>query len=350
MRTNRSAILVTALLLCGLAILALVPISIAAQDDDDDGERHRHGDIVNIFTSDVVIPEGTIRHGSVISIGRDVRVEGELTGDVIVILGSVTVDGARVHDVIGVLSEIELRNARVRGELLNVAGGLSIDDETDIGGGTLDLGLMGGWFPGFMALLTWTRVLGLLFVFVLLALLVAIAPERVRLIAQETPPRYLAALFVGLLVYVALWTLVFPIALGTVIGLPFLLLAWTAFKWLGIAGVFYSLGSTLGRSMGREMSAMGAVLLIFGINAAILLLLSPLGIFGLILIGLYRTVFFVFVEAPAVGLVLLTRFGTRASTPDTTASAPAVRPEPLPPTTPAHGLPEPRDPSDERND
>jgi hypothetical protein len=143
----------------------------------------------------------------------------------------------------------------------------------------------------------------------------------VRLIGQEAGPRYLAALFVGLLVYVVLYALVLPLVAGTVIGLPFLLLAWMAAKWLGIAGIFFAFGSRVGRGLGREMSPMGAVLLVFAAYALILLLLSPFGLVGLLGVTLVRMVFFCLVEAPALGLILLTRIGTRR----TNGAVPAAR-------------------------
>ena len=50
---------------------------------------------------------------------------------------------------------------------------------------------------------------------------------------------------------------------ATVIGLPFGLLVFRVVKWLGIAGIFFAVGRRVGRSLGREMSLLGAVLLVF---------------------------------------------------------------------------------------
>jgi hypothetical protein len=333
-----------------IVLLGLFAAGAAAVERDDRRARDEYGDLVHIFTSDIVIPEGTVRHGSVVCIGGDVRIAGELTGDAIVILGSVEIEGGEVRQsVIGVLTEMELRDAEIRGDLINVAGGLTREN-VYIGRELFDLGLIGGWFPGFLALLTWIRVLGIVVVFVVLVLLVAITPERVRLIGRECGPRYLPALLVGLLVYCVLWTLVVPLAIGTLIGIPFLILAWTVVKWLGVAGLFYALGSRIGRSLGREMSPMGAVSLIFAIHAAVLLVLSPLGLIGLAAISAYRTVFLVFVEAPAVGLMLLTRFGSRSSA--RTEAPPAPPPSPRSPEPPPGPLPPggPGGPSGERVD
>jgi len=363
------------LLVTGIAVIASIgSVSMALQEDRErvDLRHKRHnGDLIRIFTGDTHIPADTIRHGTIVCVGGEVLIEGEVSQDVIVILGSLKIDGGEVRQsVFGILSRLELRDAEVRGDLFNIAGGMT-HENTYVGGQQFDLGIRGSWFPGFLTLLTWLRVLGLLFVFIMLVLLVAIAPDRVRLIGQETPVRYVSAFFVGILGYCVLFLVLLPIAAGTVIGLPVLYLAYLAFKWLALAGMFYAVGRFIGRGFGREMSPLGAVLLIYTLYSVILLALSPLGLVGLSLISLFRILFFCFFEVPAVGLVLLTRLGTRAS-PGTASPAgypgdprPVPQaPQPPPPMTPppgdapgAAGSPgaglestPPSDPSEDRSD
>ena len=69
-------------------------------------------------------------------------------------------------------------------------------------------------------------------------------------------------IIVGLLGYIGLWV-VMLILLATVVGFPFGIFVFRVFKWLGIAGIFFAVGRRVGRSMGREMSLLGAVLLVF---------------------------------------------------------------------------------------
>jgi hypothetical protein len=79
----------------------------SSQDESDrtDLRQKRHyGDLINIFTGDIRIPADTIRHGSIICIGGDVVVEGEVSQDVIVILGGVKMDGTEARSA-GVSSE-----------------------------------------------------------------------------------------------------------------------------------------------------------------------------------------------------------------------------------------------------
>jgi hypothetical protein len=358
---KRRSSLLAALLLVGVVALLLSGSgALALQDDSEETEPPRkefHGDVIQIFTGDVRVPADTIRYGTIVCIGGDVIIEGEVSQDVTVILGSLTIDGGRVrHSVFGILSKLELRDAEIRRDLFNIGGGMEYDD-IYVGGQQFDLGILGSWFPGFLTVMTWLRVLGLLFTFILLVLLVAIAPDRVRLIGDETPVRYVSAFFVGILVYCVLLLVVLPIAASTIIGLPVLYLAYLAFKWLALAGMFYAFGRRIGRGFGREMSPLGAVLLIYTFYSLILLALSPLGLVGLALISVFRTIFFCFFEVPAVGLVLLTRLGTRASSapggtggyPGTSmAVPPAYPPPPMPP--PAEPQGPPTDPSENRND
>jgi hypothetical protein len=303
----------------------------SSQDESDrtDLRQKRHyGDLINIFTGDIRIPADTIRHGSIICIGGDVVVEGEVSQDVIVILGGVKMDGGEIGgSLFGILSKMELRDAEIHTELYNIAGGMT-REEVYVGGQIVDLGILGSWFPGILTLLTWWRVFSLLFVFILLVMLVALAPERVRMIGQEAPVRYVSAFFVGVLAYVAL-LLLCTVATPTIIGLPVIYLGYLALKWLAIAGMFHALGQRVGRAFGREMSPLGAVLLVYGIYAVILLVLSPLGLPGLALITLIRIFFFCFFEVPAVGLVLLTRVGTKSG-----RRVPVMEPGPMTPVSP----------------
>ena len=297
-----------------LAILATALPAAAqpAEPEERPIERVR-GDLIHIFTGDVVIPEGTIREGVVVSVGGRVRIRGEVDGDVVVVLGSLEIDGGTVDgNVTGVLSDMRLDDARIEGELVNVLGGMDHRNVL-VGREMFDLGLFGTWLPPVLTVLAWLRVVGLLCTFALLVLLVAVAPERVRLIGQEAAVRYVSALFVGLLVYLVLLLFLLPLALATLIGLPFLLLALAVLKWLGLAGMFHALGERVGRAFGREVSPLGAVLLVFAVYGVVLLALSPWGIWGLLAIVLFHMVFFLFFEVPALGLVVLTRAGTRGA-------------------------------------
>ncbi len=314
--------------LLGLCALGAIAAAAAPQVDstaaDDEAEHsrtiRRYGDRISIFSDDIEIPEGTFQDGTVFCIGCDIRIAGQAR-EVVIIGGSLDLTGEVRGQVVGVLSNLRLDGAEIRGQLVNAAGTLDRHDSY-VGGQLFDLGL-GNWigsvrapFGIIGAVVFWLRLFKLFVAFVIILLLVTVVPERLRLIGEEAPVRYGTAVFVGLLGYLGVVLLGGLIAM-TVIGIPFVLLIFLVMKWLGIAGMLYAFGRRIGRSLGREMSLLGAVLLAFAIFAALTMAPSVAGrggwwlflpSWGLITVGLWF-----FVEVPALGLVILTRAGSRAS-------------------------------------
>ena len=341
-RTPRFLLLAAACLaICAIGLPASSPV--LAQDEPDETIR-RSGDLISIFGGRIVVPSNVRQRGSVISIGGNVIIEGEVTQDVVVVLGSLTLTGKVGGNVSAILSDQELRDAFIDDEYISIFGTMEME-RTRIGRdfihvlgpleqdpySTRPMVNVGDWLPGFWTFVIWARMLRLLTVFVLLLLLAALIPERIRLIADEAPVRYMSAFFIGLLSYLALWVVLVLVSV-TVIGLPIAIVGYYVLKWLGIAGIFFAVGRRLGRGFGREMSLLGALLLTFGIYALVTIATAPLGVLGLVIAILLRTIFFVLVEAPAIGLVLMTRFGTRRHD-DLPSQPPPVIPsnDPVPP-------------------
>lgn len=290
----------------------------------------RAGDRVSIFSGDIHVPADQDRRGIVFCLGCDIRIEGRVK-EAVVIFGGLQIDGGEVRQqVIGVFSDLELRNATVGDQLVNVLGTLETTG-TAIDGQTVNISF-GNWLPGLTALVFWSRVFALFAGFVMLLLLAAIVPDRIRLIGEEAPVRYVAAFFVGILVWLGA-LVVFSILSITIVGIPLALLGYFVLKWLGVGGIFYAIGRRIGRAFGGEMSLLGGILITFAIFAAIRLLPTPLGAWGLLLSALLWTLFFLLVEVPALGLIVLTRFGTAsagllasAPVPHTPAAIPPGRP------------------------
>ncbi|HKQ62760.1 MAG TPA: hypothetical protein VJS92_15825 [Candidatus Polarisedimenticolaceae bacterium] len=285
------------------------------------------GDLVSVFGDDVRVPAGTVQHGSVVCIGCRATIEGEVVGDVVVVMGSLAANGRIEGNAVGVLSDLELHDADIGGDLINVGGAL--DSQTsDVAGKTVNLGIGRWWLPGMPspvrivnALLFWFRLIELLLAFVVILAVVALAPQRIQVLSDEAPVRYVPAFFTGLLGYLGYWILQ-VLLVATVIGIPVAMMLWLAFhvfKWMGVAGIFHAVGRQWGRSWGRSMSMLGAILLVFGLYALLSLLPTFFGWVGIFLaIGL-RTALWLFLKPAALGLVLLTRAGGRTSAPPQTA-------------------------------
>lgn len=275
--------------------------------------RTRRSNPVSVFGEEIRVPAGVEQRGDIVSVGADVVIEGRVRGDIFVIGGRLELTGYVDGGVVGVLSHLSVHDAEIEDQLVNVAGTLEQEGSV-IGGQQVNLGFGEGSltlarsFGVLGAVLFWARLVRLLIVFVMLLLLVALVPDRVRTISEETPNRLFAAFFVGLLGYLGLWIAIALLSI-TVVGV---FLAWFLFlvlKWMGIAGMFHFFGHRVGRAVGWELSLLGAVLLGFAPFVALVLLPSAFGLPGLIVAVLFWFVIWVFLEIPAIGLVILTRGG-----------------------------------------
>jgi hypothetical protein len=322
-------------MLAGIALL-LPALSLAEEEERVESGRteRRHGELVSIFSGDIHIPAHVEQWGTVVSVGGDVVIEGRVRGEVVVIGGSLELTGSVRGSAVGVLTTMTARGAEVSDQLINIAGTMD-KESTYIGGQYVNIGFGEGWmslakpFGVLGAMLFWCRLFRLLAVFILILLLAIMVPERIRNIGEEAPKRLVSAFLVGLLGYLGLWIALALLAV-TIIGIPVAFLLFIVLKWLGIAGIFYFLGHRLGRAMGREMSLLGAVMLSFVPFALIVLLPSAFGLAGLLVAIMIHFLIWIFLEVPAVGLVLLTRAG---SPPVQTAVASPAEP-PAPPSPP----------------
>ena len=317
---------------CGvLATLALAVSGARAQD----AESYQGGDVS--IGGRIVVPQGEARHGEVTSIGGTAVIDGSVDGDVTVIAGHLEVRGTVLGDVNAIASRSTLHDgARIDGDFHNIAGTLQ-RGRVEVQGNVVNIGvgfpLPGlGWMGAIGSVLVYFAVLELLLIFLTLLVVCALVPERVRLVSEETPLRWPGALLAGIAGYAALPILMF-LLLCSVLGIPLLPLVWCVFfvfKTLALAGVFHLVGSRIGRSMGREMSLLGAVLLGFAPFALVRLVFSAIG-FPLSFLG------WLFIWMPlqvvAVGLMILTRGGGRR--PPVPAPAPALPPAPMLPPSPA---------------
>jgi hypothetical protein len=303
----------------------------------------RHGDLVSVFSGDIHIPAHVEQWGMLVSVGGDVVVEGKVRGDIVIVGGSLELTGAVRGSAVGVLANMTVHDAEISDQLINIAGTLD-KESTYVGGQYVNIGFGDGWitlakpFGVLGALLFWGRLVKLLVVFILILLLAVLVPDRIRTIAEAVPSRLVPAFLVGLLGYLGLWIVIALLAV-TIVGVPLALMLFVILKWLGITGMFYFLGHRLGRAIGREMSLLGAALLGFLPYALLILLPSAFGLPGLLVAIMFHFMIWLFLEVPAVGLVLLTRAGNpkpqRSVVPAT--GRPAAEPvaaEPKPPSPP----------------
>jgi hypothetical protein len=335
------AALVVALALSAMPVWAETPAVPAAPEapsgssepgpDEGDFDAYEREPNVSIF-GDVHVPKGTVHRGEIVCIGGNVRIDGVVTGEVVVIVGSLELNGVARSEVVGVASALLLgENAKIAGDLVNVVGSLE-DRGGSIGGNRVNLPLGFGIprirapFAVIGAILWWGTVVSLALFFLAILILGALAPDRIRTLGEAVPAQALWAFLAGLGAYAALLVVEFLLVV-TVIGIPLLVALHFVFfvlKWLGMIGILHFFGGRLGRLFGRELSLLGATLLGFALLA--MLKLAPFllsGLAGILVLIAVKLLIWLFLEVPAIGLIVLTRVG-RPRRP--LATAPVVPP------------------------
>lgn len=346
MNTNRLPTL-------AFAACALLSTGLAAAQEPDapppERQVERRGDLISILSGDIHVPAGVRQRGNVVCIGGDVVIEGEVTGDVVVVLGSLELrgsvggqvttilsdavlrDATVSHQFVNVLGTLELERSTLDGEMINILGSLDRDRLSHIRSQIVNISF-GSWAPSFWVTLLWLRLFHKFVVFVLLVLLLLLVPERIRLMADEAPVRYVSAFFFGLLGYIGMFVVLGLLSI-TVVGIPLAALAFYVLKWMGIAAIFHAVGRRASRAAGFSLSLIGSVLFVFGLYAVAFIVPATLEVTGLLMLLVGKLLFLLLVEIPAVGLVLCTRFGSRETT--TEIAPPPQQRQPPPAEAPA---------------
>lgn len=317
-------------------------------------ERRYLGEQVSIFTDMHIKPGEVVR--AAVCIFCDAVIEGEVERELVVVGGSVVLSGKVGREMTAVLSDVTLGpGSEIEREFVNVLGDLD-DQGAQFGSGQVNIPIpikapfkVGGPFPILAALLAWGRLLSILVLFVVVLILVAFVPDRIRVISEEAehslPAAYLAGLL-GYLVLILVMPTIYFILLTSVIGIPVIpILGLIEFvlKTLGIAGLLHFIGVRMGRGLNREMSLLGAILLGFLPWALLLVLPAFFGFVGLLTALAMMILFWLVIKVPALGLVILTRCGGRSRSLETAPQTPAapppvVSPEPpVPPPAPSTG-------------
>ncbi len=297
------------------------------------------------MSADAHVPPGEVHHGELVAVFGDVVIEGTVTGEVVVIMGSLHVSGTVDNDVVSVLSRVTLtETARIDGEFVNVGWSVKRAAGSRIDGEIVNVNFMnlipfagedGGW-PALLRVLYLIKLAKLAALFVVVLLVAALVPRRVSIVAAAIPARWGWSILVGLLTW-ALFVIACCVLAITLIGIPLAIalgFVMLITKWLGLAGIFFLAGQTIGRNvLHRDLPHISCVL--GGFLAFALLCLIPF--LGTILtLGL---------NVVGIGMVILTRFGAEepwgrgraVASPDSEAGI-SVPPTPPPsPSTPANG-------------
>ncbi|MDQ7088689.1 MAG: hypothetical protein Q9Q13_12895 [Acidobacteriota bacterium] len=275
------------------------------------GDQRVEGDLVCIGCT--LILDGPVS-GSLVIIGGQARVRASVEGDLIALASTLKVaPGMGVDgDMVTLLTGIEAPDIQVDGSRVNIPSPFP------------PAGL-GGPFSALTSIFGWLAVLHLLIVFVVLMLIAAMVPDRLRLIGDELGPSLGLALLVGFLSHAGI-VVIYALLGMSMVGLPLipvLMFAFVFLRMLGRAGVLYIIGRRIGRSCGWRMSVLGGLAMGFVPYALLSTLPFFFGLPGLAIGLFFSLVLKVFIDWPAMGLALLTSFGSRPRRPPTAHCPPA---------------------------
>ena len=110
--------------------------------------------------------------------------------------------------------------------------------------------------------------------------------------------------------YVVLLVLLVPLMI-TIVGFFVAVFLFWVLQWIGISAIFCAVGQRLGRGTGFSPSVLGSVLSVFAIFVVFSLAPMALGLGGLLISTVLWIVFMLLISLPGLGLVILTRLGTR---------------------------------------
>jgi hypothetical protein len=287
--------------------------------------RGRHSGNIAV-TDDAHVGVGEVHDHDIVAIFGDVNIEGTVTGQVVVIMGKLEISGTVEGDVVAIMSPVRLAGTAILdGQFVNIGGHLNRDEDARIEGEVVNLGFLDaipfckGGLAGFWKFMYLLKLISLGMLFLAILLITALVPQRLSVIAAAFPSRWGMAILAGILGYCVTIVLGF-ILICTIIGIPLaigLFFAAKVVKWIGLAAMFFLVGHTLGRNLfKRDLSHIAAVLGGFAVYA----LISLVPIFG----GMFSFVMGVL----ALGISILTRFGSEEGWGKSRPLAPPVPPPP----------------------
>jgi hypothetical protein len=327
-----------ALVAASLCLLAAGPKAAPSPAAPEEGRHHRHmlnvqidetdGETVAI-SEDAHVTANQVHEGEIVAIFGKVRIEGRVTGDVVVILGSLDLSGSVEGQVVSILSHTKIADtARIDGDLVTV--GWSIDGDiarSQVGGELVNVNFLsaipfagkGGGWSGLMRVLFIIRLMTLAALFLIVLVITALVPRRLGMIAAAFPRRWGASILAGLLTYAAVAIGAILLAV-TIIGIPLAIAlggALLVVKWLGVASLLLLIGQTAGKNLfQRDLPHVASVLGGFVVYAF------------LCLIPLFGWFFEMTFDVMAVGIAVLTRFGSDEPWRRTSAAAGPLAPGP----------------------
>jgi len=293
MKIKRGAAVLAGLMLSIMMLCAFAP-------DIDNNDR------VAIFKA-VEVPAGITVNGEAFALFGDMTIKGDLTGNAVVIFGDMSVSGTVERNAVSIFGKISVKNngvingdataimggvekspnATIKGEITNLSTPLSIRKHYSI-------------VPGIL----YGDMIALLIVYVFSCLALMIAPDRIKLMSEESmtrPGTHLGIGFLAILLSIPVLivlSVLFAITLVGIVFIPLIFVAAILLVFIGMTAVEVAIGHRIaGRLEG-------------GNSVYIHLLIGALLVYVLKVIPIFGWLAYLILVAYGMGVAIDTRLGS----------------------------------------
>lgn len=289
-----------AAVLAGLMLIVLMLCAFARDVDNKDK--------VAMF-NDIVIPDGVTVNGDAVAIFGNIDIKGDLTGDAVSIFGNISVGGSLDGDAVAVCGRISVKGSgRISGDAAGILGGVDKSPEGTIRGEIVDLGTPfdikkpGSLIPR----ISYGDVVGLFvsYGFAFLALL--IAPDRIRLMSEESSLKLGRRFGIGFLVMMLFIpaSVVLSVLLAiTIIGIVFIPIIFITFVLVTFAGMV-ALEIAIGYRITGHLEGKNSMYIHLLVGVVLVYVIKIIPIFGWLA--------YLALAAYAMGVAVDTRLGSPA--------------------------------------
>ncbi|HYE84275.1 MAG TPA: hypothetical protein VEG39_19190 [Clostridia bacterium] len=229
--------------LAGLLLAVLMLCAFALDVDNKDR--------VALF-NDIEVPDGVTVNGDAVSIFGNITVNGDMTGDAVAIFGNVTVSGTISGDAVAVFGEISVKNnGMINGDAAGILGGVDKSPNGTIRGEVADVTAPFNFrknHDGLIPRVSYGDMIGLFAVYAFSCLALLIAPDRVKLMAEESRLRFGRRLGIGFLIMImfipasVILTVLLAITLIGIVFIPFIFIGFFLAGFVGMIAVEIAIG------------------------------------------------------------------------------------------------------------
>jgi len=289
-----------AVVLAGIFLLVLMLGAFALDVDNKDK--------VAIFNN-IEIPAGITVNGDAVAIFGKVTVNGNLTGDTVAIFGDVTVSGTIDGDAVAVMGKVAVKNnGAINGDAVGIVGGVEKAPNASIRGEIADINAPFSIQRdhGFIPKITYGDMIGLFVIYAFSCLALLIAPDRIRVMSEQSRLRLGRRFGIGFLIMMLfipasiVLSILLAITLVGIVFIPFIFIALMLVAFVGMVALEVAVGHRItGHLEGRN-------------SMYIHLLVGVIIVYVLKLIPIFGWLAYLTVVTYAVGVAADTRIGAPA--------------------------------------